>query len=519
VTILLRQRAISSDQVEECREFLTRSGLHWAAALQALFYASAEQITAARAEALHLRTIDLAETTIPPAIIELVPESVARENVVLPVALEGRCLILASSDPEDFATIEKLQFILNKHIQPVLAPREQIIEAINRHYGQTETECVDSMLAEFTDTAIDFTETERSELAFDKSYGVEFSPAPAQKAPRPVEQRATVRYYERMNPDRLYPLLVVLSRTQIEEIQQRNVSQARSQAFRVETGSVVEIEPILPGCECYPPSAQVTVGAEEARAEFFVAPHVLGRILKARVVVRQEGRTLAEVPLETRVVRQALTWAMAGLSLVLPFVLLLLKQFRLDFETQRDEGFGLYAQIAGWLIQSLTPEILTLILLAATAGLYWWLRPRQRDCFWDVTLTLAVPDQPVKPADTTETLTPDLLALEHGDRRPVVYFRASLAAHRKGDTVQALVILRQAEADLGPEQMTGPMWYNMACFAAMLRQHPTAMRYLQNAVDAGYANVAKIRSDPDLASLRLSGAFKKLLAGLGAGTP
>src|SRR5207237_3185816 len=38
--------------------------------------------------------------------------------------------------------------------------REQIIKAINRHYGQTETESVDSMLQEFTDTAIDFTETE-----------------------------------------------------------------------------------------------------------------------------------------------------------------------------------------------------------------------------------------------------------------------------------------------------------------------------------------------------------------------
>src|SRR5690348_5918554 len=66
------------------------------------------------------------------------------------------------SDPSDFDTVQKLQFILNKDIQPVLAPREQIIEAINRHYGQSETESVDSMLAEFTDTAIDFTETEQT---------------------------------------------------------------------------------------------------------------------------------------------------------------------------------------------------------------------------------------------------------------------------------------------------------------------------------------------------------------------
>src|SRR3984893_9260286 len=64
------------------------------------------------------------------------------------------------SDPSDFDTVQKLQFILNQDIQPVLAPREQIVEAINRHYGQSETESVDSMLAEFTDTAIDFTETE-----------------------------------------------------------------------------------------------------------------------------------------------------------------------------------------------------------------------------------------------------------------------------------------------------------------------------------------------------------------------
>src|SRR5205823_1597848 len=89
-----------------------------------------------------------------------VPESVARENTVIPHAVDGNVLKIVTADPENFETLQKLQFILNKDIQAVLAPREQIIEAINRHYGQTETESVDSMLQEFTDTAIDFTETE-----------------------------------------------------------------------------------------------------------------------------------------------------------------------------------------------------------------------------------------------------------------------------------------------------------------------------------------------------------------------
>ena len=69
-------------------------------------------------------------------------------------------LQIVMSDPSDYETVTKLQFILNTEIQPVLAPKEQIVEAINRHYGQTETESVDSVLAEFTDTQIEFTETE-----------------------------------------------------------------------------------------------------------------------------------------------------------------------------------------------------------------------------------------------------------------------------------------------------------------------------------------------------------------------
>jgi hypothetical protein len=509
VKVLLRRGILSPDQAEECRDHVTRTGVRWEDVLISLHYASSEAIAEARAEVLYMRAIDLTEVTIPQEIIELVPESVARENVVLPVVLESRILVLAISDPEDFATLEKLQFILNRTIQLALAPREQIIEAINRHYGQTVIESVDSMLAEFTDTAIDFTESEITR------HGVPVvSVTPAAAKPRPVERWATVRYYERMNPDRLYPLLVVLSKAEVERIAQRQVAQAQSQAFRVEAGSVVEIEPILPGCECYPPAAQVTITEGEARAEFYVAPHVLGRIMKARVVVRQEGRTLAEVPLDARVSRQALTWAMAGLSLVLPFVLMLLKHFHLDFETQREEGFGLYAQLAGWLIGWLTPELLTLLLLAATATLYFCLRPRQRDLFWDVTFGAnSLPDT----GAPVEGLVDDLAALERGDRRPIVYFRASLAAHRAGNTVQALVILRQAEADLGPARLTGPMWYNMACFAAVLGHYPAAMNYLENAVEAGYANVEKIRTDPDLAPLRLSGAFKRLLTGLGAG--
>ena len=104
--------------------------------------------------------VNLSEVVIPPSVVELVPESVARENAILPLAENDGDLTVIVSDPLDLEVFEKLRFILNKQIEIALAPREHILEAVNRYYGQTVGESADSMLQEFTDTAIDFTETE-----------------------------------------------------------------------------------------------------------------------------------------------------------------------------------------------------------------------------------------------------------------------------------------------------------------------------------------------------------------------
>jgi type IV pilus assembly protein PilB len=163
--ILVRRQILSADQLEEARGLAQQTGAKLPDTLIKLGYANSEQIMTAVAEFHGLQFIDLTEVTIPAAVVELVPESVARENIILPLAQDNGALKIIMSDPSDFDTVQKLQFILNKDITPVLAPREQIIEAINRHYGQSETESVDSMLAEFTDTAIDFTETESTTAA------------------------------------------------------------------------------------------------------------------------------------------------------------------------------------------------------------------------------------------------------------------------------------------------------------------------------------------------------------------
>lgn len=160
--LLVRDKILSPDQLEEARSMQEQSGAKLQDVLVKLGYCSIDQAMKAFAEFNKLDYIDLTDKTVPGSVVELVPESIARENIIFPVEMDGPALKIAMSDPTNYETITKLQFILNKDILASVAAREQIIDAINRHYGQTETESVDSMLAEFTDTAIDFTDTENT---------------------------------------------------------------------------------------------------------------------------------------------------------------------------------------------------------------------------------------------------------------------------------------------------------------------------------------------------------------------
>ena len=160
--ILIRKGLLSAEQLDEARNLALSTGLKLQDALSKLNYASASEVMEAMAEFSGMQFIDLTNVEIPKSVIELVPESVARENLILPLSLEGTVLKIITSDPSNYDTLQKLQFILNKDIQPVLAVQEQITDAINRNYGQSETESMDSMLAEFTGTQIDSTQIDSS---------------------------------------------------------------------------------------------------------------------------------------------------------------------------------------------------------------------------------------------------------------------------------------------------------------------------------------------------------------------
>ena len=158
-TLLVSEGIVSAEQLAEAVRIAQSSGKKVQDEVVRLGYAPGPKVMKALAKAYRLKFVDLTTFEVAEDVIGMLPESVARENAIFPLSESGGTLRIATSDPTDMDAQEKLRFILNREIEMAIAPREQIVEAINRHYGLSDGESADSMLQEFTDTAIDFTET------------------------------------------------------------------------------------------------------------------------------------------------------------------------------------------------------------------------------------------------------------------------------------------------------------------------------------------------------------------------
>ena len=89
--ILVGKKILGSDQLLQATAVARQTGARVQDVLVELGYCTAQDVMRAIAEQHGLQFVDLTETTIPQTVIELVPESVARENDILPMAQENGC--------------------------------------------------------------------------------------------------------------------------------------------------------------------------------------------------------------------------------------------------------------------------------------------------------------------------------------------------------------------------------------------------------------------------------------------
>jgi type IV pilus assembly protein PilB len=97
------------------------------------------------ANGLGLDFIDLTAREIAPEILRFIPSGLARLHGALPIEMTGNALRVALVDPLDHHAAEDLRFALDKDIQVVVSPPDQIEDLIKQYYG-TDTTSMEEVL-------------------------------------------------------------------------------------------------------------------------------------------------------------------------------------------------------------------------------------------------------------------------------------------------------------------------------------------------------------------------------------
>jgi len=114
-------------------------------ALQELKYVERDELMAMLAQQYGLETLDLTGYEIPDEIIQTMTPEIVRQYNAIPVMLHDDILTVAMSDPTAMDALDGLRYVLNRDVEAVISPQDQIQKVIDRFYG-TLTDSVNTLL-------------------------------------------------------------------------------------------------------------------------------------------------------------------------------------------------------------------------------------------------------------------------------------------------------------------------------------------------------------------------------------
>lgn len=108
------------------------------------------QVTEALAEQWGMQVVNLPETTIPPKVLELVPETMATVYKVMPISLKNDVLTVAMADPQNIAALDDLRNFLGMEVRGAVSNESHIQNAIERYYAGKQ-ESIEEVIGELED--------------------------------------------------------------------------------------------------------------------------------------------------------------------------------------------------------------------------------------------------------------------------------------------------------------------------------------------------------------------------------
>jgi hypothetical protein len=134
--MLLKVGALTEDQLEQVLGAQSVYGGRLGTNLVEMGLLEEDELARLLYEKLGVPCIDAAALdSVPLELLEVVPLDMAQRYRVLPVALNGKRLLLAMADPSDFQAIDEIGFVTGLVIVPRVCPELRLNIALERYYG------------------------------------------------------------------------------------------------------------------------------------------------------------------------------------------------------------------------------------------------------------------------------------------------------------------------------------------------------------------------------------------------
>jgi general secretion pathway protein E len=136
--MLIERRLIAPEDLEKALEIQQERGGKIGRILTDLGFVAMRDVLAALSEQLSLPLVSIQDP--PPATpeIEGLAPRFMRQCRFLPVAMLDSTLTIAMADPLDFETLTAVRGFTGLKVQPVLAGEQEILDAIDKYYGEEE---------------------------------------------------------------------------------------------------------------------------------------------------------------------------------------------------------------------------------------------------------------------------------------------------------------------------------------------------------------------------------------------
>jgi type IV pilus assembly protein PilB len=165
--LLVKEKIITPEQLEQANKVQKEQSCRLGSALVKLGFLTDEDVTNFLSRQYGVPAINLSYFEIDPAVVKLIPFETAKRYQILPLSRVGASLTIAMVDPTNVFAMDDIKFMTGFNIEPVVASESSILSGIDKAYGATKEEDLETVMqsmSEMGDEDVELNEQSEQEL-------------------------------------------------------------------------------------------------------------------------------------------------------------------------------------------------------------------------------------------------------------------------------------------------------------------------------------------------------------------